>query len=524
MIQSIGSFKFYATYYGKDDQGVADDTWEGAPLGFARDVHDDSDDDDSVPISSIDTLVVADISNHKSKIPIKQFLERLMNCAYEQSLLRIVRDYQNKYSGKLCLDFTKVNPITKELKGIQQLYDDDFKVVVPAATTPAQPPAVSAEITQMGGLILQELISSEKEYNIKLADWKKECQQAEDSAYENYLNSRVAWVIGTDPTKLCSKALAVSCVKESKKKLFFMDMSVMRPMDWERLKKQKKGSATQVITFDSVADIYDSLFQVYQSTRTQDDSRKSADVVVVLTPAPALHHCENKGLRELLKKIKALIPKHISPKVGEVERQVKAKGSLMNLAKDHITCTSEQKLVIPAKNMEHLSGNTRFNKWVVPPIDDPATAKADLQGLFPADAEVFEMEADSADDMSDNELKEDLVIPYPHEKHHKFGMELIQTFQPDVVIHCPPPCFCPPPMWLRHDFVAPRIPPMPSRYHHGMRAEYQTNPTQPIPGQCGLCGVLLGPSHCHFGIMWGSSGYHLGISGVVVGPIWVPFG
>ena len=48
------------------------------------------------------------------------------------------------------------------------------------------------------------------------------------------------------------------------------------------------------------------------------------------------------------------------------------------------------------------------------------------------------------DEGSDNDLpqkaddqaleREDMVVPFPHEKHHLFGMELIHTFNPDVVM------------------------------------------------------------------------------------------
>ena len=50
------------------------------------------------------------------------------------------------------------------------------------------------------------------------------------------------------------------------------------------------------------------------------------------------------------------------------------------------------------------------------------------------------MEADDSDNdltqtADDQDMeRNDMVVPFPHEKHHLFGMELIHTFNPDVVM------------------------------------------------------------------------------------------
>ena len=116
---------------------------------------------------------------------------------------------------------------------------------------------------------------------------------------------------------------------------------------------------------------------------------------------------------------------------------------MANVVKDFVTVLSEAKRVVDQGPMMHLNGHTSFHKWPVPEISDSqvATIKCvDAHRLFPKDIEAMTVE----DEGSDNDLpqkaddqaleREDMVVPFPHEKHHLFGMELIHTFNPDVVM------------------------------------------------------------------------------------------
>ena len=103
---------------------------------------------------------------------------------------------------------------------------------------------------------------------------------------------------------------------------------------------------------------------------------------------------------------------------------------------------SGTKSVIERGPMQHLpGGDTNFHKWSVPEIAYPQVATVkhdDVHRLFPSEAEAVSLEeADSDADRHQSEAdqaleKDDLVIPYPHEKHHYFAMELPNTFNADA--------------------------------------------------------------------------------------------
>ena len=117
---------------------------------------------------------------------------------------------------------------------------------------------------------------------------------------------------------------------------------------------------------------------------------------------------------------------------------------MSDVVKDFITVMSETKSVIERGPMQHLTGgDTSFHKWSVPEIVYPqvATVKHDeVHRLFPSKAEAVSLEeADSDADRHQSEAdqaleKDGLVIPYPHENFHYFAMELLNTFNADVVV------------------------------------------------------------------------------------------
>ena len=117
---------------------------------------------------------------------------------------------------------------------------------------------------------------------------------------------------------------------------------------------------------------------------------------------------------------------------------------MSDVVKYFITVMSETKSVIERGPMQHLpGGDTSFHKWPVPEIAYPqvATIKHDeVHRLFPSEAEAVSLEeADSDADRHQSEAdqaleKDDLVIPYPQEKLHYFAMELLNTFNADVVV------------------------------------------------------------------------------------------
>ena len=117
---------------------------------------------------------------------------------------------------------------------------------------------------------------------------------------------------------------------------------------------------------------------------------------------------------------------------------------MSDMAEDFITVMSETKSVIERGPMQHLTGgDTSFHGWPMPEIAYPqvATMKHDeVHRLFPSEAEAVSLEeADSDADRHQSEAdqaleKDDLVTPYPHEKHHYLAKELLKTFDADVVM------------------------------------------------------------------------------------------
>ena len=117
---------------------------------------------------------------------------------------------------------------------------------------------------------------------------------------------------------------------------------------------------------------------------------------------------------------------------------------MSDVVKDFITVMSGTKSVIELGPMQHLpGGDTSFHRWPVPEIAYPQVATIkhdDVHRLFPSEAEAVSLEeADSDADRHQSEAdqaleKDDLVIPHPHEKLHYFAMELLNTFNADVVV------------------------------------------------------------------------------------------
>ena len=292
-------------------------------------------------------------------------------------------------------------------------------------------------------------IKTDEEYTDRLNQYNIQVKQAEKDAIQDYLASRVAFAVGTKLGTVITKANGFSCVTERKRKMFFYDCGMTSPIDYERLRRHRKSfSCLLAPEGDSpYQDDHDKFFEIVSETKSADEGQRSDDIIIVITPMPKLTSCNNKPLAEILKKIASLHPKPKFTRVGEVERHVKRRGTLIGVMKDCMTVVCENSYQIELKQMEHLSGHTRYHKWEVPDIGQPWTiSKDDMNLLFGNDrSEPVQVAQDSDnEDASDTEVitadekasfrAGEVVIPYPREKHLNFGQELINTFQPDVVM------------------------------------------------------------------------------------------
>ena len=441
-IEEIGSFQFYKNYFGVTEDGGRYEDWTGAPSKLPEtDAYDESDcetvGDDSAMHNDQD-----DLSSYKSKGPIRLFCEKLMCGRLEHPLLRLTEQCHARRMRNV-LDLTVKNTITSEIQRLTKLYEDDNRVFPSAAdTAPPAPPAPPASQivagTVAGTVLMSNTIQTQAEYMEKLQVWKDRVDKAEDDAHQQFLNARLAWVVADTMEKQISKAQGLSVVSEKKRKLFYMDYAVSQPLDWDRVKKHRQSCVKFPINAEYS---YDDFFQAYAKCRTEDAEKKSDDTIVILTPSPGITQCANNSLKTLLAKCRTLIPKHCKPRVGEVERQPKTRGRLTAVVKDFVTVMFEKKKTIDKGPMLHLSGNTCFHKWPVPEMEQVATFKyADVHRLFPKDAEAVTVaEPDSDDEAPQTEddqvlERDDQVVPFPREQHHLFGMELINTFDPDVVM------------------------------------------------------------------------------------------
>ena len=148
-------------------------------------------------------------------------------------------------------------------------------------------------------------VISEDEYKEKLEMWKSEVAQQEVIAQKQFLDERLAWVCADDAEKIVSKSRGLSIVNEKKRKLFYQDSSVSLPFDWDRTKRQRKPCSHTPISGEYDHEIP---LQVYSKIRTEDEEKKSTDRIVILTPAPPLHHCDNTSLKNALQACKMLTP------------------------------------------------------------------------------------------------------------------------------------------------------------------------------------------------------------------------
>ena len=440
-IQEIGSFQFYKTFFGVTEEGSRDADWTAPPSQLPdADVYEsdcENSGDDSAMNNAQD-----DLSSYKSKGPIKMFCWKLMSGKLEHPLLRLTEQRHSRGMRNV-LDLTLKSTLTTEITRLTKLYDDDTRVIPSAAATAPVAPAIATSSlivagTVEGTVLMSNTIVTEAEYIEKLNEWKDRVAKAEDDAHQQFLNTRLAWVVADTVEKQISKANGLSVVTERKRKLFYADYGVSQPLDWERLKKKRRSCSQLPLSCDFT---YDDFFQAYAKCRTEDAEKKSDDTIVILTPSPGITQCSNNSLKTLLGKCRTLIPKHCTPRVGEVERQPKTKGRLTAVVKDCVTVMSEKKKTIDKGPMMHLSGNTCFHKWPVPEMEQVAKVKyADVHRLFPKDAEAVTVaEPDSDDELPQTEddkalERDDQVVPFPREQHHLFGMELVNIFDPDVVM------------------------------------------------------------------------------------------
>ena len=241
--------------------------------------------------------------------------------------------------------------------------------------------------------------------------------------------------------------LSASLVNEKKRKLFLYDELSAKMVDADRLYKRHRSAFTP-LTASLAEDDLESLMYLYSKFRTESDDRKSDDVVMLLTPSQPPNSPHHKNLLTGHAKFSKHTPKLCPPKIINIEAKP---ADMMNRLRGsqafsgssiiaNMIWTREVKTAMVRRKMSHLEGDTLLNQWRVPLISFDKLAKIEknkLANLFPSTDAAATPEDDPDNDMNatadELELK-DQCIPYPFELSSEFGKEVIEQFEPDIVV------------------------------------------------------------------------------------------
>ncbi len=228
---------------------------------------------------------------------------------------------------------------------------------------------------------------------------------------------------------------------------------IEQPLDWERIKKGKKGFLTArkvEVTFDPrmgkdsllpLKEVYSS----YKTTTRQDGG--SEDVVIAIVPGVNNDNPVNDALVAAHASLKALTPKHVGPKIGNID--VKPSELMDNLAaskggcfkrkfEDHLLFTYHLAPVeFQRKRMRYLSGGDTFwNTWPCPmvAISQMPRVTTDQHDKIFAGCVPMESGDDTAPMEPESQTLGDNVIPFPHEHSKMLTKEIINVFSVRVLV------------------------------------------------------------------------------------------
>ena len=300
---------------------------------------------------------------------------------------------------------------------------------------------------------VESVVTNEDDYNVRLAKWNKDVADHESHIISNYVNTHVHIVVDDlrDVDKIKKKMQRIPVLSDKKRKLFISDDAQTRPVDWEKVKRMKK-SVFHPMVFDFEADsVLDPVFEVYHACRTEHEDGMSDDLIACIVPGPPPNSPSNKSVEACYKKLKTLVPKHQSPKIGtivpssqDVFRRVKARGAWQGRSDDNIMFTSQRRGLMQRKAMSFLAGgDTYFNRWPVPSIPFTQLCKCDVDThdkLFTdglANVATFHEDGDTprCDMLADEAaMPDNSLIPFPNEHPVLLGQELINVFDVQCLI------------------------------------------------------------------------------------------
>ena len=198
----------------------------------------DCSDAEGTPDVTLTTPADENLSSFRSRGPLLTFAEKLFQNKYDRCLESMVKDCPNQ----LALDLTKMNSIVAAIQTIDQLYEADF----PAVPVPAEPLLQTVSVAAERSIevrLTTPKIATRAEYDEKLKSWSESVQRHDNDQIAQFVRSRCEIVHDTkeDADKLKAKLARIPVVTEKKRKLFVFDGTNELPLDWPKMKRQKKS-------------------------------------------------------------------------------------------------------------------------------------------------------------------------------------------------------------------------------------------------------------------------------------------
>ena len=442
----------FKTYFGIDAYGRID-------AGFKRD--DGSDDGgDDADWDPAEMEQAGEVSSYKSRPMLLSLAKKMLECKYERTFVAMAKEQSQSNlvdSNVLNLTLKASLPLKKVLAHIDAAYKSDFPPA-PAKSTTMLEHTPTKQMMSAGGsaaepllVALEQCCADETEYNEKIGLWNQRVTHHEEECVKSFINARIQWVIdsGLDPTKQAEKVNNCSLARErTKRKAFYLDLLTYGAVDHEKCKKQKKSvfSSTDAVSLETQPD---HLIEIYSKCRSVDDDGASDDLLMFALQGPPPDEPENKPVASLVKKLKAMVPKHQKAKIGTIDtiqtdvlRRFKYKSFFNGKSQDFVVFTQEKKTNMARNTMAYLEGgNAYFNKWPVHAIPFENMRKVSLEkyrqivGELAADTPL-EMNMEEALDATPHELslKDDEVIAFPKEIAYEFAREVINVFAIDTFV------------------------------------------------------------------------------------------
>lgn len=134
-------------------------------------------------------------------------------------------------------------PINQQIQAIQLAYQQDYPSAFPNQAVKTLTDEGNSAVTPVVVQLAKErsAITSESEYVNAHSAWTAEVAAHEVKAVTEFLAAHIDIVVDdqADPSKLRGKLQKIPLMKERRHKLFVQEFSLMKPVNWPALKRQR---------------------------------------------------------------------------------------------------------------------------------------------------------------------------------------------------------------------------------------------------------------------------------------------